>query len=109
MTIAAEKRFLTQDEVAKILRRSVQSVARLRRMGELAYLPGSPVLIPEAEVTAYLERKMVQRRAPPPPAATDPLREGRGHAGEAQARRQTGWVDRGRAKGRASTVKRVNL
>ena len=67
MTVAAEKRFLTQDEVAKILRRSVQSVARLRRIGELAYLPGSPVLIPEAEVTAYLERKMVQRRAPPPP------------------------------------------
>lgn len=67
MTVAADQRFLTQEEVAKILRRSVQSVARLRRMGELAYLPGSPVLIPEAEVTAYLERKMVQRSAPPPP------------------------------------------
>lgn len=77
MTRPADARFLTQEEVAKILRRSVQSVARLRRMGELAYLPGSPALIPEAEVTAYLERKMVQRSAPSPaPLPTNAERAG---------------------------------
>ena len=46
MTVTVNKRLLTQEEVAKVLRRSVQGVARLRHMGELAYLPGSPVLIP---------------------------------------------------------------
>lgn len=36
MAGAPEVRFLTQEEVAQILRRSVASVARLRRAGELA-------------------------------------------------------------------------
>lgn len=54
-------RLLTQAEVARVLRRSVASVARLRRAGELSYLPGHPVLIPEAELTAYLERILVRR------------------------------------------------
>lgn len=77
MNRPVDTRFLTQEEVAKLLRRSVQSVARLRRTGELAYLPGSPVLIPEAEVMAYLERKMVQRSAPPPaPPPTNAERAG---------------------------------
>lgn len=58
-----DKRLLTQQEVAVVLRRSVRSVARLRRMGELAWLPGAPVMIPAAELDAYLERKMVARRA----------------------------------------------
>lgn len=52
---------LTQQEVAARLRRSVASIARLRRAGELAYLPGSPVMIPASEVDDYLERKMVAR------------------------------------------------
>lgn len=58
-------KFLTQDEVAKLLRRSVKSVARLRDAGELAWLPGSPILIPETEVQAYLDRQMITRRTPP--------------------------------------------
>lgn len=68
-----DKRLLTQQEIADVLRRSVASVARLRRAGELAWLPGAPVMIPAAELDAYLERKMVARRAktekqtPPPP------------------------------------------
>lgn len=59
MTIGA---LLTQQEVSVRLRRSVASVARLRKAGELAYLPGSPVMIPASEVDAYLERKMVARQ-----------------------------------------------
>lgn len=42
--------------------RSVHSVAHLRRAGELAWLPGSPVMIPAAELDTYLERKMIARR-----------------------------------------------
>jgi hypothetical protein len=59
----SEVRLLTQEEVAQILRRSVASVARLRRAGELAWLPGSPIRIPETELSAYLDRKMVKRQA----------------------------------------------
>jgi hypothetical protein len=63
-------KLLTQEEVAKALRRSVRSVARLRTAGELAWLPGSPIMIPETELSAYLERKIVKRApsaAPRPP------------------------------------------
>lgn len=56
-----ETRFLTQEEVAGLLRKSVQAVARLRKSGELAWLPGSPILIEESEVSAYLERRIVRR------------------------------------------------
>lgn len=52
---------MTQQEVAARLRRSVKSIARLREAGELAYLPGSPIMIPASEVDDYLARKMVTR------------------------------------------------
>jgi hypothetical protein len=69
----SEVRLLTQEEVAKVLRRSVRSVARLRNSGQLAWLPGSPVMIPETELAAYLDRKMVKREvAEPPPAPAAP-------------------------------------
>lgn len=69
----SEVRLLTQEEVAKVLRRSVRSVARLRSSGQLAWLPGSPVMIPETELAAYLDRKMVKREvAEPPPAPAAP-------------------------------------
>lgn len=46
MSAGTEVKLLTQEEVAKVLRRSVRSVARLRAAGELGWLPGAPVMIP---------------------------------------------------------------
>lgn len=69
MTVIAN--LLTQQEVADILRRDVKSVQRLRERGELGYLPGRPVLIPQAELDAYLERHMVKRQVVDAPAAID--------------------------------------
>lgn len=60
MTRPANVRFLTQEEVATLLRKSVKTVARLRQSGELAWLPGSPILITETEVSAYLDRRIVR-------------------------------------------------
>ena len=65
MAGSTDVRFLTQEEVAKLLRKSVKTVARLRQSGELAWLPGSPVLIAETEVSAYLERRLVRREPVP--------------------------------------------
>lgn len=67
-------KLLTQQEVADVLRRNVKSVQRLRAKGELGYLPGRPVMIPQAELDAYLERRMVRRQVVEtlPEAATLP-------------------------------------
>ncbi|MER9455194.1 helix-turn-helix domain-containing protein [Mesorhizobium sp. M0478] len=54
---------LTQDEVAKRLRCSPQKVKRLRISGQLAYVPGRPVLIEEADFEKYLEG--IKRQAKP--------------------------------------------
>ena len=92
MVVRPEVRFLTQEEVAQLLRRSVASVARLRRAGELAWLPGSPILIPETELNDYLERKMVKRRTrEQPPARTGPTPEEKGAALVAKLKRRGHW------------------
>jgi Helix-turn-helix domain len=48
-------KLLREWEVAEILRGSTSKVKRLRLSGQLAYIPGRPVLIDEADVIAYLE------------------------------------------------------
>ncbi|MER8515556.1 helix-turn-helix domain-containing protein [Mesorhizobium sp. M1060] len=48
-------KLLLQDEVAEILRCSVSTIRRLRQSGKLAYLPGRPVLIDEADLAQYQE------------------------------------------------------
>jgi len=65
-------KLLTQQEVAEILRRDVKSEQRLRAKGELGYLPGRPVMIPQAELDAYLERRMVKRQVVDPVSAATP-------------------------------------
>lgn len=52
---------LTEAEVAERLRCSKSKVKRLRLGGKLAYLPGRPVLIDEADLAAYLNS--VKRKA----------------------------------------------
>jgi hypothetical protein len=47
-------RFLTEPEVAEILRCSRQKVQRLRLSGRLAYLPGRPVLIAQTDLDASI-------------------------------------------------------
>lgn len=46
---------LTEAEVAERLRCSTSKVKRLRLSGKLAYLPGRPVLVDEADLAAYLD------------------------------------------------------
>lgn len=50
-------RFLTEPEVAEILRCSRQKVQRLRLSGQLAYLPGRPVLIAQTDLDAFIAEK----------------------------------------------------
>nr|WP_325265584.1 helix-turn-helix domain-containing protein [uncultured Rhizobium sp.] len=48
------ERFLTEPEVAEILRCSVSKVKRLRLGGKLTYLKGRPVLVRQQDLDAYL-------------------------------------------------------
>ncbi|ESY92703.1 helix-turn-helix domain-containing protein [Mesorhizobium sp. LNHC209A00] len=57
-------KLLTQDEVAARLRCSASKVKRLRITGQLAYLPGRPVMIEEADLGKYLAS--IKRQASPP-------------------------------------------
>ncbi|OLP60340.1 hypothetical protein BJF93_15395 [Xaviernesmea oryzae] len=54
-------KFLTEPEAAEILQCSSSKIRRLRFSGELAYIPGRPVLIEEADLEAYIEEKRRQR------------------------------------------------
>ncbi|TGT63722.1 DNA-binding protein [Mesorhizobium sp. M00.F.Ca.ET.170.01.1.1] len=57
-------KLLTQDEVADILECSTSTIKRLRQTGRLAYIPGRPVLIDEADLAAYQET--LRREEPTP-------------------------------------------
>lgn len=62
--------FLTEPEVAQILRCSTSKVKRLRLSGRLTYVPGRPVLIAEADLNAFIEA--TARAAATPPEVTVP-------------------------------------
>lgn len=78
----AEREFLTEPEVARILRCGTSKVKRLRLGGRLAYLPGRPVLIARADLNAFIEETMRKARKPEAAAASDDTRT----RGEADAR-----------------------
>lgn len=89
--------WLTQAEVATILRRSISNVERLRNAGDLPYRPGRPVMIHARAVRAYEERAEVcahrVEAAPPdprldPPPVPESVRQF--HEGQALARRVLG-------------------
>ena len=50
-------KLLTQEECAGVLRKTVNTIYRLRMAGEIASMPGRPVLIAEDELNRYIERK----------------------------------------------------
>lgn len=50
-------RLLTQEEVAERLRVSQSTIKRLRLDGKLAYVPGRPILIDQADLDAYIATK----------------------------------------------------
>ena len=50
---------LTQAEAAKLLRCSAAKLARERRLGRLAYVPGRPVLLRLEDVLDWLDRRRV--------------------------------------------------
>ncbi|MBY2969514.1 helix-turn-helix domain-containing protein [Rhizobium leguminosarum] len=59
-------RFLTEPEVADILRCSTSKVKRLRLAGRLPYLQGRPVLIAEADLNAFIATRMRSTEQAPP-------------------------------------------
>ena len=63
----AETRLLLQKEVAERLRCSEVKVKRLRMSGQLAYIPGRPLMVREADLEAYIEGAAIkkQRREKP--------------------------------------------
>lgn len=50
---------LTQVEAARLVRCSTGKLARERRLGRLAYIPGRPVLLRLGDVLDWLERRRV--------------------------------------------------
>jgi excisionase family DNA binding protein len=61
-------KLLTEPEAAEILRCSPYTVARIRKAGKLAYIPGRPVLIDEADLLAYIEStKLAAAKREPEP------------------------------------------
>ena len=59
---------LTQAEAARILRCSTGKVARERRLGRLAYIPGRPVLLRLEDVLDWLDRRRVTVKTATPEA-----------------------------------------
>src|SRR3954468_6854027 len=66
-------KYLTQQEVAVLLRCSVHTIARLRREAGLPWLPGRPVLIPEEEFQRWLNHRTIRG-----PASAATARSGSG-------------------------------
>ncbi len=64
--------FMTEPEVAKLLRCSTSKVKRLRLAGKLAYAAGRPVLISVADLKAYLDG--IKVHALPADGAEPPIR-----------------------------------
>ncbi|CAI2931888.1 helix-turn-helix domain-containing protein [Aminobacter niigataensis] len=64
-------KLLLESEVAERLRCSTVTVKRLRLSGRLAYIPGRPVKIDEADLNAYLE-SVTKKAEPPKPAKPKP-------------------------------------
>src|SRR3546814_10579430 len=52
---------LTQEEAARALGKSIKTIYRMRNSGQLAYIPGSPVTIPERALVQYLEGATICR------------------------------------------------
>lgn len=50
---------LTQAEAARMLRCSPAKLARERRLGRLAYIPGRPVMLRLEDVLEWLERRRI--------------------------------------------------
>ena len=57
---------LRESEVAQRLRCSTSKVKKLRRSGQLAYIPGRPLFIIERPI-AFLERVRVEAKTTPAP------------------------------------------
>lgn len=57
------ERFLTEPEVAEILRCSTSKVKRLRLGGKLPYLPGRPLLVRQSDLNDFIDTGL-RKQAP---------------------------------------------
>ncbi len=81
---------LLESEVAERLRCSKVTVRRLRSTGQLAYIPGRPIRISEADLADYIERQRIAVEA------SIPTPESLKRAAEAADQRRIGryWLKR---------------
>ncbi len=85
-------KLLTENDVARMLRCPIEKVRRRRRKG-LAFIPGRPVTIAEADLFAYLDTIKVRARTTPPSLA---VQESNAAADTeaARARARKAWIRR---------------
>lgn len=69
----APMKLITADEAAERLGCSRRTVTRLCMSGQLRFIPGRPVRMPESEVEDYIMRKLKPLRTPEPPQAAAPV------------------------------------
>lgn len=90
---AEAPRLLTEDDVARMLRCSREKVRKLRRDGLLAFIPSRPVMIAEADLSAYLDSiKIRARTTSPAPVAQESDAAADTEAARARARET--WIKR---------------
>ncbi|QWW67969.1 helix-turn-helix domain-containing protein [Rhizobium sp. WYJ-E13] len=65
-------KLITDQEAAEIFRCSTDKIKRLRLSGKLAYIPGRPVKINEADLLAFIEASTIRSVPPDPPTAPKP-------------------------------------
>lgn len=83
---------MSEQEVADLLRCARSRVKRLRLTGELAYLPGRPVMIDEVDVIAYVQSSKI--RAAIPPGKVMPRKANADEVAEINERARKDWMRR---------------
>jgi hypothetical protein len=68
---------LTQEDAARLMRCSTGKLARERRLGNLAYVPGRPVLIRLDDLLDWLDRRRIAAKPKELPPIYDPTRAAR--------------------------------
>jgi len=87
-------KLLTETDVARMLRCSIEKVRKLRRDGLLAFTPGRPVMIVETDLLAFLDAIKVRARATPlAPLAVEENNDA-ADTEAARARARKAWIKR---------------
>jgi hypothetical protein len=95
------RKLLTEPEVAERLRCSTSKIKRIRQAGLLAYIPGRPLLIDEADLIDCINRLKTTLKRPTAEAAPVPTRSHDEAVSDARA-----WALAQRAKDQRRAAKK---